>query len=118
MRSRYSAYVNGNYQYILDTYSSPMQSELSVQEITDNAKGTNWLRLEVVGAADDKVEFKVHYAVNEKPYLMHETSTFVKEQQDWKYHSGEIHEDSGMIKWGRNEPCLCGSGKKYNKCCG
>jgi len=20
-------------------------------------------------------------------------------------------------KWGRNEPCLCGSGKKYKKCC-
>lgn len=22
-----------------------------------------------------------------------------------------------MIKTGRNDPCLCGSGKKYKKCC-
>ncbi|MBT9163250.1 MAG: Protein translocase subunit SecA [Chloroflexi bacterium] len=26
--------------------------------------------------------------------------------------------DSGMRKVGRNEPCPCGSGKKYKKCCG
>ena len=23
-----------------------------------------------------------------------------------------------QVKVGRNEPCLCGSGKKYKKCCG
>lgn len=22
-----------------------------------------------------------------------------------------------MAKWGRNWPCVCGSGKKYKKCC-
>jgi len=25
---------------------------------------------------------------------------------------------SGSRKIGRNEPCVCGSGKKYKKCCG
>ena len=24
----------------------------------------------------------------------------------------------GVIKVGRNEPCTCGSGKKFKKCCG
>jgi SWIM/SEC-C metal-binding protein len=24
----------------------------------------------------------------------------------------------GAAKVGRNEPCLCGSGKKYKRCCG
>jgi uncharacterized protein YchJ len=28
-----------------------------------------------------------------------------------------IHEPTGT-KVGRNEPCTCGSGKKYKKCCG
>nr|WP_225218356.1 SEC-C metal-binding domain-containing protein [Planococcus wigleyi] len=28
----------------------------------------------------------------------------------------EITEDS--VKVGRNDPCPCGSGKKYKKCCG
>lgn len=33
--------------------------------------------------------------------------------------SSEIQKDklSGKIKIGRNEPCPCGSGKKYKKCC-
>ena len=25
---------------------------------------------------------------------------------------------SGQVKVGRNDPCPCGSGKKYKKCCG
>jgi len=33
--------------------------------------------------------------------------------------SSEIRKDklNGKIKVGRNEPCFCGSGKKYKKCC-
>jgi len=29
-----------------------------------------------------------------------------------------LEPNSGRIKVGRNEPCPCGSGKKYKKCCG
>ncbi|WP_342344545.1 SEC-C metal-binding domain-containing protein [Thalassospira tepidiphila] len=25
---------------------------------------------------------------------------------------------SGSVKTGRNDPCPCGSGKKFKKCCG
>jgi uncharacterized protein YecA (UPF0149 family) len=28
------------------------------------------------------------------------------------------HEPSGRPKIGRNDPCPCGSGKKFKKCCG
>jgi preprotein translocase subunit SecA len=38
---------------------------------------------------------------------------------------GDLHEDRPVeppyrapVKVGRNEPCPCGSGKKYKKCCG
>jgi len=36
---------------------------------------------------------------------------------------GMRHEDPSMpfrsnAKIGRNDPCTCGSGKKYKKCCG
>jgi hypothetical protein len=30
---------------------------------------------------------------------------------------GKIKERQGRVKIGRNEPCPCGSGKKYKKCC-
>ena len=28
------------------------------------------------------------------------------------------NEDGSVMKVGRNDPCPCGSGKKYKKCCG
>jgi hypothetical protein len=31
--------------------------------------------------------------------------------------SDSRHEDKKAMKTGRNDPCPCGSGKKYNKCC-
>ncbi|MBN1076390.1 zinc chelation protein SecC [Clostridium botulinum] len=43
----------------------------------------------------------------------------------WKYRGATINEISGnitefkpKITIGRNDPCVCGSGKKYKKCCG
>ncbi|WP_315078015.1 SEC-C metal-binding domain-containing protein [uncultured Clostridium sp.] len=43
----------------------------------------------------------------------------------WKYKGATINEISGKITEvkpkltiGRNDPCVCGSGKKYKKCCG
>jgi uncharacterized protein YecA (UPF0149 family) len=32
--------------------------------------------------------------------------------------SGQKTEQAKKVKVGRNEPCPCGSGKKYKKCCG
>ena len=31
---------------------------------------------------------------------------------------GHHKEKTGSIKVGRNDPCPCGSGKKYKRCCG
>lgn len=42
----------------------------------------------------------------------------------WKYRGATINEINGeeeepkKISIGRNDPCICGSGKKYKKCCG
>ena len=30
----------------------------------------------------------------------------------------KINQENINKKIGRNEPCLCGSGKKYKRCCG
>jgi uncharacterized protein YchJ len=32
--------------------------------------------------------------------------------------SSELDDVEAAPKVGRNEPCTCGSGKKYKKCCG
>jgi len=61
--------------------------------------------------------------------------TAIFEEKGWKYTIGlepDLPEDISDLeillntpkstvaekKFGRNEPCLCGSGKKYKKCCG
>ncbi|MEK7158088.1 MAG: preprotein translocase subunit SecA [Patescibacteria group bacterium] len=47
---------------------------------------------------------------------MQEKETQSRQQQDQRA-SSKIHNDQGK-KVGRNDPCLCGSGKKYKKCHG
>ena len=37
-------------------------------------------------------------------------------QEEWDYF--EFNEPREVVKIGRNDPCPCGSGKKYKKCCG
>jgi len=39
------------------------------------------------------------------------------EENGWKY-TIELEPKRAEKKAGRNEPCPCGSGKKYKKCCG
>ena len=126
MRSRYSAYCLSNWAYILKTYSKKQRASLSEQALEVSASGTKWLALSVVApsteaqqssATTDQVEFKAYYAVNHKPYLMHETSDFVMEDNEWRYTTGIMHSDSGLLKTGRNDPCFCGSGKKFKQCC-
>ncbi|MDX2152011.1 MAG: preprotein translocase subunit SecA [Bryobacteraceae bacterium] len=45
-----------------------------------------------------------------------------REMQDLQFVGGEASAPSGQVlrsnKVGRNDPCPCGSGKKYKKCCG
>ena len=63
------------------------------------------------------VEFTAYYFENKSIYQLHETSNFIVEDGKWRYHDGELHEDCGKIKCGRNLPCVCGSNKKFKQCC-
>ena len=118
MRSRFSAYSTGHYRYIFDTYAQTYQQQLTVEDIAQSAAGTRWFALNVIPNKDPrKVEFKAWYFDNKKIGLMHETSNFVVEADKWKYTDGVIHDDTGYQKIGRNEPCPCGSEKKFKQCC-
>ena len=52
-----------------------------------------------------------------------EHSRFEREAGEWRFLAGEV-EISGpeqrrpVPRVGRNDPCPCGSGRKYKKCCG
>jgi SEC-C motif-containing protein len=50
----------------------------------------------------------------------HERSEFVRRDGDWYFHDGQVLVQAPLRsdKVGRNEPCPCGSGKKFKKCHG
>ena len=47
-----------------------------------------------------------------------ELKAFISKQPVMSPKRGEGNQPVHVIKIGRNEPCPCGSGKKYKKCCG
>lgn len=119
MRSRYAAYSLNNWDYILNTYSASSRSSLSIEELATGTTDTRWLHLLInnQGQAEDKVEFKAFYAIDKRVFLLHETSQFIREHQQWRYDAGTIHADSGQLNISRNATCFCGSLKKYKRCC-
>ncbi len=129
MRARYSAFAKGQIEFIGNTHT-PDTTDFDAEEAKKWSETSTWKGLEIVktdkGGAEDKVgtvEFKALYADEEaKDYLHHEISTFKKIDDVWYYEDGHIVGTGPMRrstpKVGRNEPCPCGSGKKYKKCCG
>ena len=110
MRSRYEAFAKEDWQYIADT-----SVHQSVEDLSDSV-AIEWLKLDVLDAYENIVEFKAYYRlknVNSKIEVLHEISTFIEVDNQWKYKDGTLL--NTQIQ--RNEPCPCGSGKKFKKCC-
>lgn len=127
MRSRYSAFATGNIDYLISTLH-PSKRQPQDHELLQGAlHNTNWLGLQVrhceKGLADDDrgtVEFVATWSEAGQSGFLHERSRFLKEDGHWFYVDGDLFDTSGknIAKPGRNEPCWCGSGKKFKKCHG
>jgi len=127
MRSRYTAYVKQAYQYVYDTYHSRTKQHFTLASIEEQAEKITWLGLTVSdrknGLMNDKngtVSFTARYEMEGKTQNLAEKSYFSKEKGRWYYINGETQftTTAKSDKIGRNDPCSCGSGKKYKKCCG
>lgn len=122
MRSRYTAYVLRDAAYLLRSWHpSSRPGHLSLE-----ADGTAWDGLEILrcsqgGVTDTsgEVEFIACFRQDGRAQRMREVSRFEKEQGRWYYRDGKVDASAlRQSKPGRNEPCLCGSGRKFKKCCG
>lgn len=122
MRSRYSAYVKNIPVYLMATHHPDFICDLNEALIGETAQNTDWLRLEIIASQGDEndstgtVEFKAWFQDGKQEACLHERSNFVFEGQHWFYTDGEL--DPKPVKPGRNDPCHCGSNKKFKKCCG
>ena len=81
--------------------------------------------------SEGQLDFVAHYIKDGTPQTLRESSRFYKINGRWVY----SRKDSALppvpgptkkppvtfirdrAKVGRNDPCPCGSGKKYKKCC-
>lgn len=115
MRSRYSAYCVGDVSYLQATTHDHTWSDEELKFIQDWADNSFWQHLEIISSSHDTVEFKAYYIFENKQHLHHEKSTFMKINDMYKYVDGEIYEDK--VDFLRNFACICGSGKKYKRCC-
>jgi len=98
MRSRYTAFCLADGDYLHKSHHSstrPRKSERN--EIVKWAKSVTWVKLEIIESTEGKqgddfgtVEFKAYYLENGIPAIIHENSTFRKENNHWVYFDG-IH---------------------------
>lgn len=90
MRSRYSAYVVQDADYLYNTTAPSQRKYHSKAAILDWAKSNQWLKLEVLKANNTIVEFKAYYLDSLlQAQIHHELSTFVNQQGSWYYADGE-----------------------------
>ncbi len=126
MRSRYSAYATGKVDYIAETHNPATRDTMDEEAARQWSKQAAWEGLEVHDTSTDgdqgKVEFTAHYSVKGQKLTHHELAFFKKIGGRWLYHDGEMIKSPPIKrdpnKVGRNDPCPCGSGKKYKKCHG
>ena len=118
MRSRYSAFVAHNTEYINKTMTNKTDPGAPT-----NTESTSliWTRLEILQAPATnncfgEVEFIAHCQLGNNQQQVHEHSLFEKIDNEWFYIGAKSHRIS-TIKPQRNSHCPCGSGLKYKKCC-
>ena len=96
MRSRYTAYVVKNENYLLETWhKSKRPKTLNLKDQNINWLGLKILRIEAGAKNDDigKVEFIAEFKISSKHGKLHEISNFVKENSKWFYVDGKIIND-------------------------
>ncbi len=129
MRARYSAYAMKDIDFLRASSCGPALKEFNHDDVKKWADAAEWLGLEIhrteAGAEGDEsgeVEFTARYKVKETEYRHHENAQFRRVDGSWRFSDGKIigpePKRREEPKVGRNDPCPCGSGKKYKKCCG
>ncbi len=132
MRSRYAAYALGRYDWLVQSTHPDFREGITAEKIAEQSKGVRWLRLDVGkslkdapvgvnGELYDIVEFHAFYELDGIPRQLGERSFFSRKDDKLYYVDGVALRPEGYRrpapKVGRNDPCPCGSGKKYKKCC-
>jgi SEC-C motif-containing protein len=141
MRSRYSAFTRADIEYIKKTMAAEAKEDFDVKGTQDWAEQAKWMGLQIIDTKDGgegdetgMVEFTATYEIKGDAIDHHEVAQFRRDKKGaWLFVEGDAHTHKAgeghhhhepvvtavrtEPKIGRNDPCTCGSGKKYKKCC-
>ncbi|AIB13036.1 hypothetical protein Sp245p_00805 [Azospirillum baldaniorum] len=125
MRSRYTAFVRHDLDHVERTHAPEIREDFNRAEAERVADECDWQRLDVLRATEEgdegTVEFLIQFRRDGQDMRHHERASFRRIDGQWFYSAGEVNpkgEPRRVVKVGRNEPCPCGSGKKFKACCG
>ncbi|WP_136680072.1 YchJ family protein [Neptunomonas sp. XY-337] len=97
MRSRYSAFVVGAVDYLINTTAEEKRKLIDPSIIEEQVKYTNWIGLSILhtshGQPDDStgiVEFEAAFDTGEEQLVLHEVSNFIHHDNRWLYVDGEV----------------------------
>ena len=124
MRARYAAHVIGDQRFLHDTYEGTARQAFVPDPVPPTER---WTRLVVHEHALGRipelayVDFSAYYTQDGREGVLHEKAEFVRSDGRWIYtravRLGPAPVRASGPKAGRNDPCPCGSGKKYKHCC-
>jgi SEC-C motif domain protein len=141
MRARYTAFTLADVAFLKKTLAPESQHDFDAKTTEAWAKNSKWKGLKIIstkkGTIDDTkgtVEFVATYEADGDGVDHHEVSEFRKTNDGrWLFVDGNSHTHKEgeehhhhqietvvrtEPKIGRNDPCHCGSGKKFKKCHG
>ena len=128
MRARYSAHCQRKYDFLVTSTHPAHREDMTAEGIGEWAQHVQWTGLEVHSATPGEtpgegfVSFTAHYSVRDIEQELREDAVFQQLDGQWYYVDGKVQGEEPYVrsspKVGRNDPCPCGSGKKYKKCCG
>lgn len=120
MRSRYSAFVKRDADYLIRTHQAAPPKD--VKAFAASLHDITWLDLKVhsaePGGSDDEgfVHFTARTVEHGAVVAMSERSRFEREAGVWRYVDGRPSVVRQKVS--PNDPCPCGSGTKFKKCHG
>ena len=133
LRTRFCAYCLQMYDYLVATQlpsgdEDALTAEHLAERLAERLNDVLWISLDILGEGHDEdrdcpyVDFRAYYDMPDGRHVLSERSFFREVDGTWFYVDGEPLKIEGVRregpKVGRNDPCPCGSGKKYKKCCG
>ncbi|MCK9996308.1 MAG: YchJ family protein [Candidatus Krumholzibacteria bacterium] len=129
MRARYTAYTQVEMDFLKNSVHPDHRQDEDGDGAREWAENSEWHGLEILdckaGGPDDEtgqVEFVASYTYEGQDKQYHEVAEFTRTEGGWGFTEGRPGVKKPVVrdepKIGRNDPCPCGSGKKFKRCCG